>query len=395
MTRGRLTTTIVATLAVLAATMTTPGAAGAEDPAPLADGPPEGALLFFPQIPAPIVSIWDGQRAEHVIPWDDPPRTVAQPLVGNFDADGFDEVYGYTDGRSDQLHVRPSIEDTPEGPVFDLSLVGSHLSGSYIPLVGDFGGPTGPGGRSIDDILWYAPGPTQDTLWIHKPDGAASRYHVRIDGRYRPVVLEGDGFEPESILWYAPGRAADSIWDFRDVPAGQHRWSPLKVDGDYQPTSFATDDARLVHWYSRLGHDSTWRFDGVSGGALRFANLTTAQVSGDRRPIALDRGATAGVLLYAQGPTQDLYVGTTDASGTALVLSEVPQIWGDYRHVVSGDVTSATPGQGDGVDELVFGGAGRGVVWRMPTIDTRIETVHRGLPGPVVPAVVATERPPA
>jgi hypothetical protein len=394
MTRRRVTT-LVATLAVLAATMTTTrGPAGAGAPVPRADGPPEGAVLFFPRIPdQKTVSFWQGQRAEDEDCCDDTPGTVGQALVGNFDGDGFDEVYAYSIGTYYQFHARPSIEDTPEGPVFDLSLIGSHLSGLYIPLVGDFGGPTGPGGRSIDDILWYAPGSARDTLWIHKPDGAASRYHLRIDGSYRPVVLEGNGSEPESIIWYAPGRAADSIWDFRDVPTGGHRTHPLRVDGDYQPTSFATDGARLVHWYSATGHDSTWRFDGVSAGAFRFANLSTPQVAGTRRPIALDRGSTAGVLLYAPGPAPDIYVGTTDATGGTLGAAST-QIWGDYRHIVAGDVTSAAPGQSDGVDELVFGGAGRGVMWRMPTIDTRIETVYEGLPGPVIPAVVATELPP-
>ncbi len=389
----RWSTTLVAALAVLATTVPTTGAAGAQAPTPRADAPPEGAVLFFPQISAQTTSFWNGQRAEHAIPWDDPPRPIGQPLVGNFDADGFDEAYGYTIGSTDQAHVRPFFAGGPEAPVFDVEMLGSHLSGSYIPLVGDFGGPTGPGGRSIDDILWYAPGSVRDTLWIHGTDGAATRYHLRIDGDYRPVVLEGDGFGPEAILWYAPGPAADSVWDFGGAPAGSHRRFSLRVDGDYQPTSFATDDARLVHWYSATGADATWRFGGISDGAFRFTKLATPQVTGPRRPIALDRGDTAGVLLYAPGATEEEYVGTTGAAGTALARAAAPQIWGDYRHVVAGDVASAVPGQRDGVDEVVFGGAGRGVMWRMPTIGTRIETVYGDLPGPVVPAVFATEPP--
>lgn len=66
------------------------------------------------------------------------------------------------------------------------------------------------------DLLWYAPGPQADRLWRGRartsPYFAKEPADLRVSGDYQPFALDLNGEGTEDIYWYAPGATADSLW---------------------------------------------------------------------------------------------------------------------------------------------------------------------------------------
>ena len=106
---------------------------------------------------------------------------------------------------------------------------GIQVSGTYQPLVGNFGGDT------KSDILWYAPGSTPDSLWIGTAThGTFTKMPMTINGSYIPLVgnFAGDGYD--DILWYSPGTGADTLWTSIDAPS-IFASSTFTINGTYTP----------------------------------------------------------------------------------------------------------------------------------------------------------------
>ena len=74
--------------------------------------------------------------------------------------------------------------------------------GVYQPLVGDFNAD----GR--DDLFKYRPGTASDVLVLRS---VATRTYT-VNGTYRPAVGDFDEDGDDDILWYGPGTAADRLW---------------------------------------------------------------------------------------------------------------------------------------------------------------------------------------
>ena len=251
-----------------------------------------------------------GGNALIFTPYDLPDSGLARPIVGDFDGDGFDEVFWYTrgpeadvlwdftaynavtttelsitgtftpvagdftaDGADDIFFYGPGTaldvlwEFNPGGDHTEVSIP---VSGTYVPLVESLGFD------ATDDIFWYAAGPASDTLWDFNA-GSTSRTSraMPVQGTYTPFTLDlfGDGAGGGDIFWYAPGLAADTVWDFFE---GVRFSFPDPVRGVYTPMSgdYLGDGADDIVWLHSGGFN-LWVHRPVSGGVLRIAYSIT------------------------------------------------------------------------------------------------------------------------
>ena len=121
------------------------------------------------------------------------------------------------------------------------------------------------------DILWYAPGSTADSLWdFNGNGGTVTKSPLSINGTYTPVAgdFSHDGFN--AVIWYAPGTASDSMWDF-DNATGAHSTLPLTINGSYTPIARGELFEQGAHqtdilWFGAGSKaDAIWDFDYGTG----------------------------------------------------------------------------------------------------------------------------------
>lgn len=236
------------------------------------------------------------------------------------------------------------------------------INGTYQPIVGQFGGD------AATDVLWYAPGPSSDMLWIGNAGGRGldgfTRTTLTINGRYQPIVgdFAGDGYD--DIFWYAPGTAGDSIWVSIDGADRPFRSIPKAVNGTFRPTVLrdhrgvdGTTGKDRIFWYAPgTGPDSLWRFhaDGTGGhsGSSHPLTSTVVPVAGD-----WDGDRLEDVVWYGAGSTPDArWISTpTGFAPSSLRVS------GTYQPVVVyGPATDGILwfGSGSAADAYWHGGAG-------------------------------------
>ncbi len=81
---------------------------------------------------------------------------------------------------------------------------------AYRPILADISGDF----RA--DLIWYAPGSQPDRLWRGRastnPYFAKESGDLGISGDYQPFAADLNGEGTEDIYWYAPGVTADSLW---------------------------------------------------------------------------------------------------------------------------------------------------------------------------------------
>jgi hypothetical protein len=198
-----------------------------------------------------------------------------KPLVGDYDADGFDEILWYAPGFAPDYMWNFTSYSTVRSRTYP-------VNGSYSrPVVGDFTGDR------ADDILWYNPGFGADYFWEYNAGGGFTSRRADSNGHYRPVSGSIGNDRTDDIFWYAPGAAADFLWDYTP---GSTAFRSIRqtVNGVYQP--FSLDVFREgagnedIFWYGLgLAPDSIWdwfqgtRFDhDLFGGPVDGEHLTAA-----------------------------------------------------------------------------------------------------------------------
>ena len=251
--------------------------------------------------------------------------TLAAPglaLVGNFAASGADDVFLRQESvHSDQLLVGST---TGFRSVARYSIQGT----AYRPRVGDFDG------NGFDDIFWYGPGSVGDSIWLSLGDGRFVSRATSVRGTYSPVVGDFDADGDDDILWYAPGGARDSVWlatgggRFRHVSTGNVRATFRPVAGDFDGDG---DDDIFWHGPGPSVGDSMW----VARGG-RFTGRATTQVIGRYLPDAgdFDGDGDDDIIWYSPGSQPE---SVWRFSGLRFSRVTVPAVRGSYPYVRAGD----------------------------------------------------------
>ncbi|HSJ19332.1 MAG TPA: FG-GAP-like repeat-containing protein [Nocardioidaceae bacterium] len=261
-------------------------------------------------------------------------------LVGDFASSAADDVFLRQPG------VLPDQLFTASGGRFTLRKQFT-INGSYRPLVGDYDG------NGFDDVLWYAPGTTAESVWYSRGDLTfANRAPSPVNGSYRAFTGDGDG--DDDVFWYAPGSARDFVWwangaSFRSVSAPP-------VNGDYRVAvgDFDGDGDNDIFWHGPGSvRDSIWVSD---GGTFRARAAT--QISGSYVPAPgdYDGDGRDDIVFYAAGAARDYL--WLSRGGFAFSSQQTTPVSGSYRVVRAADVDS------DGRDELLwYASPGGDFVW--------------------------------
>lgn len=254
-------------------------------------------------------------------------RTVfaaARSFEGNFTAATGTDVFFYNPGSGPDgiLHV------TPSGETVTTTFTSRPVNGTFQPIVGDYDG------NGLDDVFWYAAGSAPDALWLSKAAGGYANVAVNVSGTFRPLAMHTDAGAYEDIIWYAPGTAPDSIWRFG--PGGSHTTASLSISGDYQlvPGFYTTDSInaleRGLYFYNKAGADSVWRFrkDGS------HSTQATPNIDGSVQIVVGNfvHSAYDQLYFYRGGPPEESLLGFTDGGDPQLL--DAPNASGNYRLVL-------------------------------------------------------------
>lgn len=256
-----------------------------------------------------------------------------QPLVGDFDNNGREQVFLYNPNGSNDRLVNFASNGTA-------SVVNQAVSGAYQPFVGDFDGD----GR--DDIFWYAPGSAPDYIWFGSSSGGFTSQSITVNGTYQPVVGDFNGNGRTSVLWYAPGFAPDALWSWSTGRGLSSR--PLEINNRYDEVLVGDFDGTGrddIFWY-RAGPFSDWTwFGGPTEG--QFTNRRN-DVSRSYTPFVgdFDGDNHDDIFWYRAGPTP-----------TSVWYGQANRTYASVAHNVSGDYTVAV---GD------YWGDGDSILWYDP-----------------------------
>jgi secreted trypsin-like serine protease len=267
------------------------------------------------------------------------------PLMGDFNGNGYADCYWYAPGSA----VEYLWTDSRSGLVPGAGT--RQVSGSYIPIVGNFDGDP----QGDDDIFWYAPGGAPEGLYRSDQGVFRAETAPSVNGTYTPLSGDFDGNGTDDIFWYAPGPAGDFLWlglsngNFFPIPVTQ-------VNGSYQPAvgdfdGNGTDD---IFWYAPgSGTEYIWR--GVP--AFASAAVLTAvvgpsplQLNGVYRLLSgdYDGDNKSDLLGYGIGSANDLmWRGSSSGFNRATDVA----VNGSYQ-TATGDMNQ------DGRDDVLWHGPG-------------------------------------
>jgi hypothetical protein len=269
------------------------------------------------------------------------------PLVGNFvGSDDTDDILWYAPGSAPETLWRGT--GNASSP-FAKSTAPS-VSGSYVPIVGDFSRDT------RDDILWYSPGPGPDTLWNFTPTGLVVR-QLTINGTFTPIVIPNNGY-PDNIFWYAPGAAADWLWVF-DFGGGSQTAARYDVNARYTPVvgDFGDDSLGDILWYAPgPGRDVLWKR--FSLGAASSFTSTPITINGTYQPLVGDFGPSSPV--YADSTSDIAWLSDTT---TDQLWANTSGTWTKGTTSIPGPKTVRVPRPG--TDRIItWGAAGADRIWQ-------------------------------
>jgi alpha-tubulin suppressor-like RCC1 family protein len=267
------------------------------------------------------------------------------PAVGDFDADGRDDIFWYgkgslpdsvwyftgrgtvaskpvTLGGAYQLHVGNFNKAGNSSAADDIFLYGpgysnlwsgttsrTFASTSYSSppptgaqvFVGNWRqSPMTAGAAVHEDLLFYRPGTNSDVIWVGNGTSTFTTSSVTINGTYAPIVGTFDDTttapDTTDIFWYAPGTAKDYVW----MNTGSGFIStPQTVNGkNYKPVVLRAADGGQsdILWNDPTGNDFVWKMTG-SDGSFSHVSRTLAQIGatdpGTRTPLVTDVTTTA------------------------------------------------------------------------------------------------------
>lgn len=297
------------------------GAAALVSPAaPAGAAPTDSDTLVFVDVDTTSVFVRNGQitSAKYITPWD-------ALLEGDFSAAPGTDLFLHAGGSLDPDGI---VHVTPTGTTTTSSFRPEAVSGYYPQaFVGDFDA------NGLDDIFWYAAGGAwPDSIWLFQPDGSHQTVATNVSGQYVPVVLDADGDGDDDVVWYGYGTDPDSMWIFGAGATVTKR--SLKVDGRYDPVvghfGGVPDDGdqEQLLWYAPRGADAVWTFT-ASGKVSR-----ALPDEDGARPVVGDIAGNGRDAVYWYRPGSATDTTTGFVAGGAPLQVPVPQVTGTYDPVV-------------------------------------------------------------
>lgn len=195
------------------------------------------------------------------------------PIAGDFDGDGYDEIFWNAIGTG-QDYIWDITSETTYSSQAVLQ------TGIHYAAAGDF---TGDG---ADDIIFHGPGTATDVFWEFNPDGTHTEVTTTVNGDFRPVTGDFTGGASDEIIWYAPGTDADYMWSFSGSLTPTSTTISAINETDYIPNvlNTAADAHDDVFWYRPgTGNDYLWNYTatGMTSTAPIAVNGTYTTASGE------------------------------------------------------------------------------------------------------------------
>ena len=274
---------------------------------------------------------------------------ATRPFAGAFTYFGGQSIFQYSPGPTPDGILVVEPDGTGEG--FGTRFIPKTVNGTYQPVVGDFDG------NGYDDVLWYAPGPAADSLWLFSGNGAHSVRSRTVNGSYRPAVIDANGDGHDDIVWYAPGTVPDSLW--LSGVQGTYTTKPVTITDDYQLVVGRFGDRpegspqeQLLFW-KEDGYQRIWTFDTAA------SHTSRALYSPYGEPVVADFDGNGRDSVLYYNPGSAAWEGIVDfyADG-GYTYRTSPQVVGTYDPVV-GDF------DGDGGDDIAWTRAGKATIWLM------------------------------
>lgn len=192
-----------------------------------------------------------------------------QPFVGDFDGDGWDDIWWFDPTGQDRLW-----EGRADGR-FAHTVAPTQVEGHHVAVVGDFGGD------DADDVLWYVQSetPAPSTLVVSQVGGGvASSRPVDLPVGLEPSAIDDEASRDAVVLeaYQQPAR----VWD---VDRGTDATTELPAEG--APGDFDGDGAGDVYLYGPgAAVDRVAWGDGAGG----FQLQTVRNVTGDYFVVTFD-----------------------------------------------------------------------------------------------------------
>jgi hypothetical protein len=290
------------------------------------------------------------------------------PLVGQFGGDAATDILWYAPGTAaDSLWIGHQGQRGSAA----FTRVPLTINKTYTPVVGDFFGD------DYDDIIWYAPGTASDSAWVATDTaGYFTNRAITINGTFKPTVLHDYTSlnRKDDILWYAPGSAKDYVWHMQEGGAGTYTTVNISISGTFQvvPGDWNGDNLEDVVLYAP-GTAKDYRWASKADGSFAASSVT---VNGTFRPVTIYQTGGDGILWWGDGSTKEAYWVRSGATFKSVPVPAVPVRGGVYPLGLQGAAVIVP----DDYDGYFYGEATQGD-WYGLAADNHDMTTQRPLVG--------------